>query len=89
MNARTSRNRAIVERVAVSASPRTVAREFGITFQRDSQIHLHITGERLRLGRTDAEQEAQQTRRGLWGLPEAERMPPWEWRAAGRACQER
>ena len=35
------------------------------------------------------EQEAQQARRGLWGLPEAERMPPWEWRAAGRAHQER
>ena len=21
-----------------------------------------------------------EARRGLWGLPEAERMPPWEWR---------
>ena len=23
--------------------------------------------------------------RGLWGLPEAERMPPWEWRRRARA----
>ena len=50
MNARMSgRNRAIVERVAAGASLRTVAREFGLTFQRVSQIHIHITGERLRL----------------------------------------
>ena len=27
---------------------------------------------------------AQSQKRGLWGLPEAERMPPWEWRAAAR-----
>ncbi|MDO9708421.1 thermonuclease family protein [Paracraurococcus lichenis] len=26
------------------------------------------------------EAEARAARRGLWGLPEAERMPPWEWR---------
>ena len=31
------------------------------------------------------EEEARATRRGLWALPEAERVPPWEWRAAGRA----
>ena len=48
MHARTSRNRAIVERVAAGASLRTVAREFGLTYQRVSQIHFHITGERLR-----------------------------------------
>ena len=30
------------------------------------------------------EQVARSQKRGLWGLPEAERMPPWEWRAAGR-----
>ncbi|MBK1662298.1 micrococcal nuclease [Paracraurococcus ruber] len=26
------------------------------------------------------EAEARAARRGLWALPEAERMPPWEWR---------
>jgi endonuclease YncB( thermonuclease family) len=28
-------------------------------------------------------------RRGLWALPEAERLPPWEWRAAERDERER
>ncbi len=31
------------------------------------------------------EDEARAARRGLWALPEAERMPPWEWRAAARS----
>ena len=31
------------------------------------------------------EAEARAARRGLWALPEAERTPPWEWRAAARA----
>ncbi len=30
------------------------------------------------------ESEARYSRRGLWGLPEAERVPPWEWHAAER-----
>jgi endonuclease YncB( thermonuclease family) len=30
------------------------------------------------------EQIARTERRGLWGLPEAQRIPPWEWRAAER-----
>jgi endonuclease YncB( thermonuclease family) len=30
------------------------------------------------------EQVARSERRGLWALPEAQRVPPWEWRAAGR-----
>ena len=30
------------------------------------------------------EQEARAARRGLWALPETERTPPWEWRAAAR-----
>ena len=30
------------------------------------------------------EAEARAGRRGLWALPEAERTPPWEWRAAAR-----
>lgn len=32
----------------------------------------------------ELEAEARAARRGLWSLPEAERTPPWEWRAAGR-----
>ena len=30
------------------------------------------------------EAHARAARAGLWGLPEAERVPPWEWRAAKR-----
>lgn len=29
------------------------------------------------------EAEAQQSRRGIWGLSEAEQIPPWEWRRSG------
>ncbi len=32
--------------------------------------------------RTEA--EARTARRGLWALPEAQRVPPWEWRARRR-----
>lgn len=35
------------------------------------------------------EAEARAARRGLWSLPEAERLPPWEWRAAKREERER
>lgn len=28
----------------------------------------------------DLQIEAQAAKRGLWGLPESERVPPWEWR---------
>jgi endonuclease YncB( thermonuclease family) len=31
-----------------------------------------------------AEDEARAAKRGLWSLPEAERMPPWEWRKRTR-----
>ena len=31
------------------------------------------------------EAEAKAAKRGLWGLPEAERMPPWDWRHGGKA----
>lgn len=34
------------------------------------------------------EAEARTARRGLWALPEAQRVPPWEWRAAGAAGRE-
>lgn len=30
------------------------------------------------------EAEARAAKRGLWALPEAQRLPPWEWRKAGR-----
>ncbi|HEX5285749.1 MAG TPA: thermonuclease family protein [Polaromonas sp.] len=29
------------------------------------------------------EDQARAAKRGLWSLPESERMPPWEWRQAG------
>ena len=35
------------------------------------------------------EAEARTARRGLWSLPENERLPPWEWRAAKREERER
>lgn len=31
-----------------------------------------------------AEQDARTAHRGLWALPEPERVPPWEWRAVQR-----
>ena len=31
----------------------------------------------------ELEAEAREGRRGLWGLPEASRVPPWEWRRRG------
>ncbi|UFN51663.1 thermonuclease family protein (plasmid) [Roseomonas sp. OT10] len=33
----------------------------------------------------ELEEEARHERRGLWGLPEADRVPPWEWRVRERA----
>lgn len=30
------------------------------------------------------EDDARNAKRGLWALPETERMPPWEWRRAAR-----
>jgi endonuclease YncB( thermonuclease family) len=33
------------------------------------------------------EEEAKQARRGLWALPEAERVPPWQWRRQGQSSQ--
>lgn len=32
----------------------------------------------------ELEGDAQRARRGLWALPEAEQVPPWEWRAKVR-----
>ncbi|KAA2211448.1 thermonuclease family protein [Teichococcus oryzae] len=33
------------------------------------------------------EEEAKQVKRGLWALPEAERVPPWQWRRQGQSSQ--
>lgn len=35
------------------------------------------------------EEEARAAGRGLWSLPEAQRAPPWEWRANGRSSSPR
>jgi len=35
----------------------------------------------------ELEGEARAAGRGLWGLPESQRTPPWEWRRAHRAGQ--
>lgn len=35
------------------------------------------------------EEEARAVSRGLWALPEAQRVPPWEWRAAKREAARR
>jgi endonuclease YncB( thermonuclease family) len=32
----------------------------------------------------DDEAQARAARAGLWSLPESERVPPWQWRAAAR-----
>ena len=32
-----------------------------------------------------AESHAKENRLGLWSLPEAERVPPWEWRRGNKA----
>ncbi len=40
----------------------------------------HTSGRRY----ATAETEARAARRGLWALPEAQRVPPWEWRHGGK-----
>ena len=57
---------------------------------------LDVSGEMIRQGAAWAyrkyltdkslialENEAREARRGVWSLPEAERIPPWEWRYGG------
>jgi micrococcal nuclease len=54
---------------------------------------LDVSAEMVRLGAASVyrkyakdqnlyklEDEAKANKRGLWSLPEAQRMPPWEWR---------
>ncbi len=33
----------------------------------------------------DLERQAQAAKRGIWALPEAQRVPPWQWRQAAKA----
>ena len=47
-DARDRRNRAIVKRLAAGTSPRAVGAEFGLTAKRICQIHMQVTGARLR-----------------------------------------
>jgi hypothetical protein len=34
------------------------------------------------------ENEAREAQRGLWALPESERVPPWEWRRLGKEARD-
>jgi hypothetical protein len=60
------RNRAIVRRLADGASMRAVAKEFGITRQRVSQISFRVTG-KLTQPPLDWTQERLGVLRSLWG----------------------
>ena len=57
----------------------------------------HVNAELIRVGAAwvykkyvkdkrlfEIEQQARKNKVGLWGLPEADRMPPWDWRKANR-----
>jgi endonuclease YncB( thermonuclease family) len=44
-------------------------------------VYRRYTDSKVLLG---LEAEARAARRGLWSLPEAEQVPPWEWRRGGR-----
>ena len=37
----------------------------------------------------ELENEARESKRGLWSLPESERLPPWEWRRGSNKAEER
>jgi len=66
---------------------------YGRTLGRVSVAGLDVNAEMVRIGAAwvyrqynkdksllELEAEAKASKRGLWGLPEAERVPPWEWR---------
>ena len=70
---------------------------YGRTVGRVYEGSLYVNAEMVRLGAAwvyrqyshdpsllRLEQEARDARRGLWRLPEAERVPPWEWRKEKR-----
>lgn len=44
-------------------------------------VYRRFTDDRVLLA---LEADARAARRGLWSLPESERIPPWEWRARER-----
>jgi endonuclease YncB( thermonuclease family) len=44
-------------------------------------VYRRYTSDAVLIG---LEEEARRTGRGLWGLPAAERIPPWEWRRGAR-----
>lgn len=66
---------------------------YGRTVARLYVEDLDVSREMVRLGAAwvyrkynkdksllDVEAEAREAKRGLWSLPEAEQVPPWEWR---------
>ena len=72
---------------------------YGRTVGRVFRERLNVSAEMVRKGNAwvyrqylqdptllRLEAEARRQHRGLWSLPEAQRIPPWEWRreAAGR-----
>ena len=78
-------------RVAVQTTDR-----YGRTVGRPYVSDLDVCAEMVRMGAAWAyreylrdrslltlESEAKAAKRGLWGLSEAQNMPPWEWRQAG------
>jgi endonuclease YncB( thermonuclease family) len=48
-------------------------------------VYRRYTDDRVLLG---LEAEARAAKRGLWSLPEAQRVPPWEWRHPASAAAE-
>ncbi len=79
-----------VNRVATDRYGRTVGEVYadnvcvGCELVRDGHVWVYrgFTEDRVLF---ELEAEARAARRGLWGLAEAERSPPWEWRRQGRA----
>jgi endonuclease YncB( thermonuclease family) len=82
----------LVFREQVTAKVVTVDR-YGRTVARLYVGDLDVNREMVRLGAAwiyrkyskdqsllNVEAEAKATKRGLWALPEAEQVPPWEWR---------
>jgi endonuclease YncB( thermonuclease family) len=82
----------LVFREPVTAKVVTVDR-YGRTVARLYVGDLDVNQEMVRLGAAwvyrkyskdqsllDVEAEAKAAKRGLWALPEAEQVPPWEWR---------
>jgi endonuclease YncB( thermonuclease family) len=69
---------------------RTVARAYAgntdvnaqLVSQGAAWVYRQYSKDRSLIGLED---QARKAKRGLWALPESERMPPWEWRRAGAA----